>query len=137
VQLEPNISRRVTLSYRGSDSLYAWILSSSSPPRAQVVHIDLGIAFEQGLLLPTPEQVPFRLTRDLVDGMGVTGCEGVMRRCSENVLRVLRAHREELLTIAEVLRSPQCKTCAGARLPVHTSHHPHSMRGDEGGYYVI
>jgi len=70
---------------------------------AEVVHIDLGIAFEQGKLLTTPEQVPFRLTRDLVDGMGVTACEGVMRRCSEHVLRVLRAHREELLTIAEVL----------------------------------
>ena len=70
---------------------------------AEVVHIDLGIAFEQGRLLPTPEQVPFRLTRDIVDGMGVTGCEGVMRRCSEVVLRLLRAHRDELLTIAEVL----------------------------------
>lgn len=78
-----------------------------------MVHIDLGIAFEQGKLLTTPEQVPFRLTRDLVDGMGVTACEGVMRRCSEHVLRVLRAHREELLTIAEVaaLARPQCPQC--------------------------
>ena len=32
---------------------------------AEVVHIDLGIAFDQGKLLSTPEQVPFRLTRDI------------------------------------------------------------------------
>ena len=39
----------------------------------QVVHIDLGIAFEQGRFLNTPELVPFRLTRDIVDGMGAAG----------------------------------------------------------------
>lgn len=40
----------------------------------------LGVAFEQGKILPTPETVPFRLTRDIVDGMGITGVEGVFRR---------------------------------------------------------
>ena len=40
---------------------------------ADVVHIDLGVAFEQGRFLNTPEMVPFRLTRDMVDGMGITG----------------------------------------------------------------
>lgn len=40
---------------------------------AEIVHIDLGIAFEQGRFLNTPEMVPFRLTRDIVDGMGVIG----------------------------------------------------------------
>ena len=39
----------------------------------QVVHIDLGVAFEQGRFLNTPELVPFRLTRDVVDGMGAMG----------------------------------------------------------------
>jgi serine-protein kinase ATM len=69
---------------------------------AEVVHIDLGIAFGQGKALPTAEVVPFRLTRDLVDAMGVSGTEGVFRRCCEETLRVLRAHRESLLTIMEV-----------------------------------
>jgi ataxia telangiectasia mutated family protein len=32
---------------------------------AEAIHIDLGIAFDQGKLLSTPEQVPFRLTRDI------------------------------------------------------------------------
>lgn len=40
----------------------------------------IGIAFEQGRILPTPETVPFRLTRDVIDGMGVSGVEGTFRR---------------------------------------------------------
>ena len=40
---------------------------------ASVIHIDLGIAFEQGRLLSHPEGVPFRLTRDIIDGMGIAG----------------------------------------------------------------
>eukprot|EP00798_Chlamydomonas_sp_ICE-L_P015053 gene15053-21130_t len=70
---------------------------------AQVVHIDLGIAFEQGRFLNTPEMVPFRLTRDIVDGMGANGVEGVMRRCCEATLGVLRADKDSLLTIIEVV----------------------------------
>ncbi|KAK9825683.1 hypothetical protein WJX81_003257 [Elliptochloris bilobata] len=69
---------------------------------AEVVHIDLGIAFEQGRFLTTPELVPFRLTRDIVDGMGAAGVEGVMRRSCEETLRVLRAAKESLATIVEV-----------------------------------
>ncbi|CAA2954520.1 Serine threonine- kinase ATM [Olea europaea subsp. europaea] len=69
---------------------------------AEVVHIDLGVAFEQGLMLKTPERIPFRLTRDIVDGMGVTGVEGVFRRCSEETLSVMRTNKEALLTIVEV-----------------------------------
>ncbi|ELU13193.1 hypothetical protein CAPTEDRAFT_149364 [Capitella teleta] len=70
---------------------------------AEMINIDLGIAFEQGKILPTPETVPFRLTRDIVDGMGVTGVEGAFRRCCEECLRVLRKSEEHLLTILEVL----------------------------------
>ncbi|XP_051142572.1 serine/threonine-protein kinase ATM isoform X2 [Andrographis paniculata] len=69
---------------------------------AEVVHIDLGVAFDQGLMLKTPERVPFRLTRDIIDGMGVTGVEGVFRRCCEATLSVMRANKEALLTIIEV-----------------------------------
>ncbi|PSC71129.1 serine threonine-kinase ATM isoform X1 [Micractinium conductrix] len=69
---------------------------------ADAVHIDLGIAFEQGRFLNTPELVPFRLTRDVIDGMGITGVEGVMRRCCEETLRVLRANKESILTVIEV-----------------------------------
>lgn len=70
---------------------------------AEVIHIDFGVAFEQGKALKTPETIPFRLTRDIVDGMGVSGCEGVFRRCCEETLRVLRGHGMELLSILSVL----------------------------------
>jgi len=40
----------------------------------------LGVAFEQGTLLSTPENVPFRLSRDIVDGMGICGIEGTFRK---------------------------------------------------------
>lgn len=70
---------------------------------AEVVHIDFGIAFEGGKLLPTPEHMPFRLTRDFVDGFGVAGVEGVFRRCCEITLMVMRKHKDVLLTVVEVL----------------------------------
>uniref|UniRef100_A0A672YB26 non-specific serine/threonine protein kinase n=1 Tax=Sphaeramia orbicularis TaxID=375764 RepID=A0A672YB26_9TELE len=70
---------------------------------AELVHIDLGVAFEQGKILPTPETVPFRLSRDIVDGMGITGVEGVFRRCCEKTMEVMRNSQEALLTIVEVL----------------------------------
>jgi len=67
-----------------------------------LVHIDLGVAFEQGKTLRTPEVVPFRLTRDIIDGMGICGTEGTFRRCCEETLKVLRENNESLLTILEV-----------------------------------
>eukprot|EP00051_Salpingoeca_urceolata_P020041 m.297594 g.297594 ORF g.297594 m.297594 type:complete len:2835 (+) comp19529_c0_seq5:1447-9951(+) len=69
---------------------------------AEIVHIDLGVAFDQGKMLRTPETVPFRLTRDIVDGMGVAGVEGVFRRCCQESLALLRSRKLELLTILEV-----------------------------------
>jgi ataxia telangiectasia mutated family protein len=70
---------------------------------AEMIHIDLGVAFEQGKCLKTPEQVPFRLTRDVVDGMGACGVEGTMRRCCEETMRVLRENKDALTTIVAVL----------------------------------
>ena len=52
--------------------------SENTHAALQVVHIDLGIAFEQGRFLTTPELVPFRLTRDIVDGMGAAGTANFM-----------------------------------------------------------
>jgi len=70
----------------------------------EVVHIDLGVAFEMGRVLPVPEVVPFRLTRDVVDGMGITGTEGVFRRCCEFTLDALREEMYSIMTILDVLR---------------------------------
>ncbi|KAG5638353.1 hypothetical protein H0H81_000486 [Sphagnurus paluster] len=70
----------------------------------QIVHIDLGIAFDQGKLLPIPELVPFRMTRDMVDGMGTSGTSGVFQRCAEETLRVLRDGSEVIMTVLEVFK---------------------------------
>ncbi|KAF2233374.1 hypothetical protein EV356DRAFT_559975 [Viridothelium virens] len=70
----------------------------------EVVHIDLGVAFETGRVLPMPEVVPFRLTRDVVDGMGITGVEGVFRRCCEFMLDALRREQSSIMTLLNVLR---------------------------------
>lgn len=69
----------------------------------QLVHIDLGMVFDQGKLLPIPEKVPFRLTREMLDGMGVAQTEGVMTRCCEETLRVMRENKQALLAIVDVL----------------------------------
>ncbi len=87
----------------------------------EVIHIDLGIAFEQvcnvwlttirwassisqGKLLPQPERVPFRLTADMIDGLGISGTQGVFQRCAEETLRVLRDGSETILTVLEVFK---------------------------------
>ena len=70
----------------------------------EAVHIDLGVAFEAGRILPVPELVPFRLTRDIVDGMGITKTEGVFRRCCEFTLEALRDEQYSIMTILDVLR---------------------------------
>lgn len=69
-----------------------------------VVHIDLGIAFEQGKTLPIPERVPFRLTRDIVHGMGILGVEGVFRRCCEFTLEMMRREQAGITSILDVLK---------------------------------
>ncbi|KXT14037.1 hypothetical protein AC579_10022 [Pseudocercospora musae] len=70
----------------------------------EVVHIDLGVAFEAGRVLTIPELIPFRLTRDIVDGMGVTKTEGVFRRCCEFTLDAVREDKESIMTLLNVLR---------------------------------
>lgn len=70
---------------------------------AEVIHIDFGIAFEQGKILPHKELIPFRLTRDMIAPMGICGVDGVFRKTSEIVLEILRKNDQTLTTILEVL----------------------------------
>lgn len=95
----------------------------------EVVHIDLGIAFEQGRVLPVPEVVPFRLTRDLVDAMGCTGTEGVFRRCCEFTLEALRNESYSIMTILDVLRYDPLYSWSLSPLRVKKM----QEQGDEGG----
>lgn len=70
---------------------------------AEVIHIDFGIAFEAGKCLPHPELIPFRLTRDIMAPMGVSGVNGTFRKTCEKTIEILREHEKTLMTILEVL----------------------------------
>lgn len=65
------------------------------------VHVDFSCLFDKGLQLEKPELVPFRLTQNMIDGLGITGYEGIFLRVSEITLSVLRTHRETLVSILE------------------------------------
>lgn len=67
-----------------------------------VVHIDFGDCFEVAMRRARfAEAVPFRLTRLIVKALGVTGVDGVYRITSEIVMKNLRKHSENLLSILE------------------------------------
>jgi hypothetical protein len=81
---------------------------------AEVVHIDLGIAFDQNKLLPVPELVPFRMTRNIIDGLGVRGTEGSLRPCAEAALGLLREKRELLRTLlSSIMHDPLARWAIG------------------------
>ncbi|OBZ87784.1 Serine/threonine-protein kinase ATR [Choanephora cucurbitarum] len=65
------------------------------------VHVDLNLLFEGGSSLPTPEIVPFRLTHNLVDAMGILGYSGTFKQTCELTLKVLLDNQETLLTVYE------------------------------------
>ncbi|EIW76220.1 hypothetical protein CONPUDRAFT_158248 [Coniophora puteana RWD-64-598 SS2] len=66
-----------------------------------VVHVDFNCLFEKGKTLETPERVPFRLTQNLVDGLGVTGVEGVFRIACEVTMRLLRDNKDSLMSVLD------------------------------------
>lgn len=73
----------------------------------EMVHVDFDCIFDKGLSLNRPEIVPFRLTPNIVDAMGVTGVEGTFRRTMEVTLSVLRENKDILLSVLEpFLRDP-------------------------------
>ncbi|KAG1768696.1 hypothetical protein EDD22DRAFT_1041450 [Suillus occidentalis] len=66
-----------------------------------VVHVDFSCLFEKGRTLDTPERVPFRLTQNLVDGLGVTGIEGVFRIACEITMQLLRDNKDPLMSVLD------------------------------------
>ncbi|KAH8118429.1 hypothetical protein DFH11DRAFT_1686601 [Phellopilus nigrolimitatus] len=65
------------------------------------VHVDFNCLFEKGKTLETPERVPFRLTNNMVDALGVTGVEGVFRNASEITLQLLRDNKDVLMSVLD------------------------------------
>lgn len=69
----------------------------------QVLHIDFECLFDKGETLPVPEIVPFRLTPNFVDGMGICGYEGKFRATCERVGTLVRQHEAVLMNVLETL----------------------------------
>ncbi|TVY82181.1 Protein kinase rad3 [Lachnellula suecica] len=89
-------------------------------------HVDFNCLFDKGLTFVKPERVPFRLTHNMVDAMGMYGYEGPFRKSSELTLKLLRQHEETLMTILEafvydptldLLKKPDKKKKEGAVIP--------------------
>ncbi|KAI7858792.1 hypothetical protein BDC45DRAFT_283922 [Circinella umbellata] len=67
------------------------------------VHVDVNMLFERGLALSVPEIVPFRLTKNLIDAMGVLGVEGMFRKTCEVTLDIMRRNKIQLLSVFQTL----------------------------------
>ncbi|KDQ08227.1 hypothetical protein BOTBODRAFT_569890 [Botryobasidium botryosum FD-172 SS1] len=65
------------------------------------VHVDFNCLFDKGKTFEIPERVPFRLTSNVVDGLGVTGVEGVFRIACEITMQLLRDHKDSLMSVLE------------------------------------
>ncbi|KAI3654511.1 hypothetical protein MP228_000565 [Amoeboaphelidium protococcarum] len=116
------------------------------------IHIDLGVAFNAGELLRFPEVVPFRLTRDIIDGMGLCGVNGPFMNNATKMLDILRDGREELQSMLEVLRidplyswAPPVRKniiaadddpCDQENLPIRVSRGGRSLRSDRNEQFI-
>ena len=69
-----------------------------------LMHVDFACLFDHGKNLLTPEQVPFRLTQNLLHSMGVCAADGLFRRVSELTLEQVRNHKHTLLNVLSTMR---------------------------------
>jgi serine-protein kinase ATM len=70
--------------------------------------------------LRIPEIVPFRLTRNIIDGMGPVGVEGTFTKAAERTLFALKENSNSLLTIlSAIVSDPLYKWSTGSRKEAH------------------
>ncbi len=55
--------------------------------------------FGKGLTLEKPERVPFRLTPNIVDALGLSGVEGLFSAASECTMHVMRANQQTMMSV--------------------------------------
>ena len=71
----------------------------------ELIHIDLNLIFEQGRLLRVPELVPFRMTQELIDGLGALPFDGEpFLPTAEATWDLLKENSEKILTIPQVFK---------------------------------
>jgi serine/threonine-protein kinase ATR len=80
------------------------------------VHVDFDCLFDKGLKLARPEIVPFRLSPNMIDAMGITGYEGIFRCTLEVCLGILRANKDTLIGVLEpFIKDPTVSWGRGGR----------------------
>ncbi|KAI5168378.1 serine/threonine-protein kinase ATR [Pancytospora epiphaga] len=62
------------------------------------VQVDLNCIFDKGTGFEIPERVPFRLTRNIIDGFGCLGVEGPFRNTMEYTLELLKRNGDVVLS---------------------------------------
>ncbi|PWN50671.1 hypothetical protein IE53DRAFT_394976 [Violaceomyces palustris] len=67
------------------------------------VHVDLNCLFDKGRTFDVPERVPFRLTNNMVDALGISGVDGVFRRSAEITMGILRENKDSLMSVLEAM----------------------------------
>ena len=68
-----------------------------------VIHIDFSDCFEISRTREMfPEAVPFRLTRMMVYAFGASGVEGNFRISCEETMKIVRSHRESIMTVLDI-----------------------------------
>ncbi|PQQ14473.1 serine/threonine-protein kinase ATR isoform X1 [Prunus yedoensis var. nudiflora] len=93
------------------------------------VHVDFSCLFDKGLQLEKPELVPFRLTQNMIDGLGITGYEGIFLRVCEITLSVLRMHKETLMSVLETfIHDPLVEWTKSHKLSGVEVQNPHAQR---------
>eukprot|EP01012_Entosiphon_sulcatum_P054179 TRINITY_DN7473_c0_g1_i1.p2 TRINITY_DN7473_c0_g1~~TRINITY_DN7473_c0_g1_i1.p2 ORF type:complete len:220 (-),score=44.65 TRINITY_DN7473_c0_g1_i1:186-845(-) len=65
------------------------------------LHVDFSCLFEKGKTLDVPECVPFRLTPNMRDALGISGVEGIYRKGCETTMTVLRNSKDTLMGVLE------------------------------------
>ncbi|SCU97233.1 LAFA_0G10462g1_1 [Lachancea sp. 'fantastica'] len=69
----------------------------------KVLHVDFDCLFEKGKRLPIPEIVPFRLTHNLEDALGIAGTEGTFKKSSQVTLQLMRENEVALVNVIETI----------------------------------
>ncbi|THH23186.1 hypothetical protein EUX98_g7993 [Antrodiella citrinella] len=65
------------------------------------VHVDFNCLFDKAKTMEVPERVPFRLTQNIVDGLGLTGPEGFFRIACEVTMQLLRDNKDSLMSVLD------------------------------------
>ncbi|KEG15372.1 phosphatidylinositol 3-related kinase [Trypanosoma grayi] len=69
----------------------------------ELMHVDFACMFDKGEMLEVPERVRFRLTQNVVDGMGVLGVDGPFRITCQVALRCQMKNKTAVMSVVETL----------------------------------